>query len=345
MKYLIPFFIFLLLLTACGGEEETSTQSKTERPIPVRLANVEREVVQLAIEASGIVASDTEAKPAFKTGGVISRMYVSEGARVKKGQLLASLDLTEINAQVTQAEQAVEKAKRDLGRAENLYADSVATLENVQDAKTGLSVAEENLRMAEFNRNFSEIRSPISGKVIKKLANRGEIVGPGMPAYFILGNSSRDWVVKSGLADRDWARVKMGDRGEVRFDAFPGKIFPAKISQLADTGNPGSGTFDVELSLLEMPPRLAAGLIASVSIFPKSEGEQTVVPLDAIIEAQARSAKIFSVKNGKAESHEVQIAFLQGDRAVISEGPKGVKKVVTDGAAYLVDGAKVEVVE
>lgn len=344
MKYL-SFFFLSLLLFACGKEEAPAEkQTKTERPVPVRLADVERQNIQLSIEASGIVTSDTEARPAFKTGGVISKMYVSEGAFVKKGQLLATLDLTEINAQVEQAKQAVDKAERDLGRAENLYADSVATLENVQDARTGLTVAQENLKMAEFNRSFSEIRSPISGKVIQKMVNTGEIVGPGMPAYFILGNSSRDWVVKSGLSDRDWARVNVGDKAQLRFDAFPGRSFPAKITQLADTGNPGSGTFDVELALVDNPPRLAAGLIASVEIFPKGSADQTVIPLDALIEANAGTAKIFTLNKGKAEARTVKVAFLHKDLAVISEGLDGVEKVITDGAAYLKEGAKIEVI-
>ena len=117
------------------------------------------------------------------------------------------------------------------------------------------------------------------------------------------------------------------------------------LDQDFESPNSFSGTFDVEISLTKLPPRLAAGLIASVEIFPKSEGEQTVVPLDALIEAESNSAKIFTVKNGKAQSHDVQMAFLHGDRAVISEGLNGVEKVVTDGAAYLVDGVKVEVVE
>lgn len=344
MKYL-PF-LALFFLFACGnGDETPDRQPQAERPVPVRTAPVQRADINLSILASGTVTSDSEAKPAFKTGGVIARMLADEGDFVKKGQLLATLDLTEINAQVQQAEEAVGKSKRDLQRAQNLYADSVATLENVQDVTTGLTVAEQNLRMAEFNRSYSEIRAPISGKVIKKLVNQGEIVGPGMPAFFILGNASSDWVVKSGLSDRDWARVKLGDRAVVRFDAYPGQDFEAKITQLADTGNPGSGTFDVELSLSQNPARLAAGLIASVEIFPKKMEGQTVIPLDALLETEGAAAKIFTIKNGQAQAVPVQVAFLHRDLVVIASGLDGVETVVTDGAAYLSDGAKVEVVE
>ena len=347
MQKIASVLILTLLLTACGNSdpEETAKPVNGEKPIPVRTAAVEREDVQLSIHASGQVSSETEAKPSFKTGGVIARILVEEGALVKKGQLLATLDLTEINAQVKQAGEAVAKSKRDLQRVKNLHADSVATLENVQDATTGLSVAEENLRMAKFNQGYSEIRSPISGKVIKKLLNQGEITGPGMPAFFILGTSASDWVIKAGLADRDWARLKIGNRATVYFDAYPGKTFEAKVSQLADTGNPASGTFDVELKLTAPPPRLAAGLIASVEIFPKNEGLQTVIPLDALVETNRSEATVFTIKNGVAQAVQVKIAYLHQDKVIVQSGLENVERVVTDGAPYLTEGVKVVVVK
>ncbi len=346
MKYLIillPAFIFF----GCGESDRESISKATngKKAIPVRVVKVQKENIVLSIQASGVVASDNESKPAFKIGGVVAEMFVEEGAFVKKGQLLASLNQTEISAQVNQANEAVAKAERDLQRAQNLYADSVATLENVQDAQTGLNVATQNLKMANFNQDFSEIRSPISGKVVKKLVNPGEIVGPGMPAYFILGNTSSDWVIKAGLADRDWARVAIGDRALVRLDAYPGIAFDAKVSDLSDTGNPGSGTFDVELTLTGQPPRLAAGLIASVEIFPKQDGDQMVIPLDALVETKGSEAIIFTLKNKKAIEVPVKIAFLYKDKVVIQSGLEGIDMVVTDGAPYLYNGAEVEVVE
>ena len=346
MKNII-FIIVAICLFSCGqSEQETDEIRKpTNGVITVKTATAKKESIDLSIKAIGQVTSDSEAKPAFKTGGVIARMFVEEGDFVKKGQLLASLDLTEINARVQQANVAVEKSKRDLQRAENLHADSVATLENVQDARTGLSVAEENLRMASFNQSFSEIRSPISGKVVKKLMNTGEIAGPGMPAYFIIGNSKSDWVIKSGLSDRDWVRVKNGDRAEVSFDAYPGQTYEAKVSQIADTGNPGSGTFDVDISLKESPVRLAAGLLASIEIYPKNIDNQTVIPLDALVETKRFDAKVYVVDGEKAKAVPVKIAFLHKDKVVIRSGLKGGEKVVTDGAPYLYEGAHVRVVE
>ncbi|MDV7400678.1 hypothetical protein RZS08_55190, partial [Arthrospira platensis SPKY1] len=96
------------------------------------------------------------------------------------------LDLTEIEAQVRQAKEGLDKARRDLQRAQNLYADSIATLEQVQNATTAVEVATQSVEIAEFNRQFSEIRAPFAGKVVAKLLNEGEVTGPGTPVFYLI---------------------------------------------------------------------------------------------------------------------------------------------------------------
>lgn len=343
-KFLI--FISPILLFACGhGKEEPGSIAQENKAIPVRTVQVSHETLVQSIHASGIVTSENEAKPSFKTGGVISKILAKEGDFVKQGQLLATLNLTEINAQVQQADEVVQKAQRDLQRAKNLHADSVATLEQVQNAQTALTVAEETRKMAQFNQNYSEIRSPISGKVIKKLMVAGEIAGPGMPVFYILGNAQKDWVIKAGLADRDWVRLKMGDKATVRFDAFPGQDFSATIIRLADVGNPTSGTFDVELRLTSSPPKLVAGLIASVEFFPENKAQLPIIPLDALVESNRNQAKVFTIENQQAKAIPITIAFLQNDKVAVSKGLENIQTIVTDGAPYLFDGALVKVVE
>ncbi|MEY3368109.1 MAG: hypothetical protein RI973_1264 [Bacteroidota bacterium] len=344
MRLLILISAILLWLSACQQEDkaQATAAEASAKPIPVRTAPIERQRVQLAIHTAGQVSSQTEVKPSFKIGGVISRTFADEGDRVRKGQVLATLDLTEINAQVRQAEEALDKADRDLKRVRNLHADSVATLENLQNATTALRLAQEQLQVAKFNQQYAEIRSPVSGKVVKKILNTGEVAAPGMPVYYLLGDNPGDWVVKAGVSDYDWARLKVGDRATLEFDAWPSRSFAARVSQLATAGNPASGTFDVELELLEQPGRLAAGLIASVAIFPQSEGEQVVVPLDALVEVNKQDALVYTVEQGKAKAIPIKIAQLFDDKVVVSSGLESVTRLVTVGAPYLADGAQVK---
>src|SRR5581483_2717579 len=118
---------------------------------------------------------------------------VKEGDHIIKGQLLATLDLTEINAQVQQAAQSVEKVQRDVNRVKNLYNDTVATLEQVQNTNTQLSVAEENLRIARFNQQYAQIRATENGTILKKLMNEGELAAAGAPVFAMNGTAGNDW--------------------------------------------------------------------------------------------------------------------------------------------------------
>src|SRR5690606_14577416 len=189
---IIHFLPLITLLAACSSkpaadQPETATTAAPLNTFYVRTAPVEQSALDDAISVTALVQSDTEAKPGFKTGGVIAKTYVKEGDVVRKGQLIATLIMTEIEAQAMQAKLAVDKAQRDLQRVKNLYADSIATLEQLQNATTALDVAMKAQQIAEFNVAYSEVRSPIDGKVIQQLLREGEIAAPGMPVFYLMG--------------------------------------------------------------------------------------------------------------------------------------------------------------
>ncbi len=224
----LSIFLFLASCSQEAVDQEEKQVSKPELVQYVKLEKVSEAPASQAIDVLGVVTSKTQSTPAFKTGGVIEKTYVEEGDRVKKGQLLATLIMTEIDAGVAQAEEAFAKANRDLDRAKSLYADSVATLEQVQNAETGVTIASKNLDIARFNQKHSEVRAPINGRVVKQLLHQGEVAGPGLPVYAILGVSKNDWKVTANLVDRDWAKIKTGDPVSLVLDAYPGEKFKGK---------------------------------------------------------------------------------------------------------------------
>ena len=290
------------------------------------------------VSVLGIVVGKSEAKPSFKTGGVINRTFVKEGDMVKKGQLLATLMLDEINAQVRQAEEGLIKAERDMNRVNNLYADSVATLEQAQNSASAFELAKRTSEIAKFNRSYSEVRSPISGKVVKQIMNSGEIVGPGTPVYVIMGINNKDWVINAGLIDRDWARVKIGDLVDIKMDAYPGKNYSGKVTNKTSIGGNASGTFDIEIQFNNYPTTLAAGLTAKVEIYPMEKEAYKVIPIEALVKSNGNQGYAFTVKDGKAKRINVQIAKLLGDKVAISSGLEDIMDVVTIGAMYLEEG-------
>ena len=313
--------------------------------IPVKLKGAVQQRMSDPVVASGFISSETEARLSFKTGGVIQRIYVKEGQSVSKGQLLARLNLTEMNGIVEQAHEGLEKARRDYDRALHLYKDTVATLEQFQNAATGLNVAKQQYEIARFNQSYSEIRAGSKGKIVKKLMNEGEIVGPGTPVFFMNAAGTNDWLVKVGIADKDWTRLKIGDAANVKIDAFPDEKFAGFVSQLSQAPDPMSGLYQAEIKLEGNDKALAAGLFAKAEMKPDTGAGYTSIPVDAVVEGSGSEAFVFTVNGGKAHKQAVKVAFIKDGQVMLASGLDTGAMVITDGSAYLTDGAVVKVMK
>jgi RND family efflux transporter MFP subunit len=213
--------LIITTVFACGKKKTDKKTIADNETVAVKLVDVSNANSTEPIKASGLISSLHEARLSFKTGGIIEKIFVKEGQNIAKGQLLATLNLTEINAQVSQAQENVSKIERDLKRVNALYRDSVATLEQVQNLTTALSVAKQSLQIAQYNQGYSKIYAPTNGVVVKKMMNEGELASSGSPVFFVNAAGANDWVVKVGIADKDWTRLKLGDKAEISLDAFP----------------------------------------------------------------------------------------------------------------------------
>ena len=132
---LLSIIAVVSVLYSCKEEDKVKNSLGEADVIPVKVSAVSALGLPKKISATGLVSTESEAKYSFKIGGVISRVLVEEGQFFRKGQLLATLNSTEISAGLMQSNLSVEKAQRDYQRASNLYKDSVATLEQMQNAK------------------------------------------------------------------------------------------------------------------------------------------------------------------------------------------------------------------
>ncbi len=345
-KIILPLLLFV---AACGKKDapEEALPPNTQEEIPVKVMTVGKENTAVSVTASGAVSSDTEARLSFKTGGVIDQIYVDEGSAVKKGQLLAKLNFTEINAQVSQANQAIQKAERDLQRAQNLYRDSVATLEQVQNATTALQVAKENGSIAKFNLSYSEIRAPISGKILKKWMNEGEVAGPGNPVFMMHAASSNDWVVKAGITDKDFVRLRVGNQANITFDAYPNQAFVGTVKELPESADAMSGLYPVEFKFNTQGKKFTYGMFATIKLGSSStnSSDYVAVPIDAIIEGNGANAFVFVPEGNKVKKTPVRIAFLKDEQALIASGLPAGTQVVTDGSAYLTEKSLIKIIQ
>src|SRR4030042_5665960 len=235
--------------------------------VPVRTEVVKEQLLTFPVKTSGRLTAKTESKLSFKTGGIIQKIYVDEGQSVTEGQLLAILNLSEIQPKARQAELALQKRQRDYERAKNLYKDSVATLEQFQDARTALEFARSNAEKEKFNLDYSEIRAPLNGKILKRVSESNEIVGPGQQ-LFLFASTESAWIVRVNLTDKDIVNIRLNDSATINFDAYPGKTFYGRISETGNSADPYTGTYEVEIMMKEQPESLVSGFFVEVSIYP-----------------------------------------------------------------------------
>ncbi len=346
LTLIIPIALGATLWMCSKQEKNESTEAIVdESTIAVKLAPVKTGDYTLPIISSGLISTEIESRLSFKTSGIISRIYVTEGQSVSAGQVLATLDLTEIDAQVSQSKNNVEKTKRDLGRAQRLYADSAATLEQVQNAETAFNGADESYRIASFNKRYATIQASSSGKVIKKFVNEGELVSGGIPVLMVNSSGKNDWIVKVGLPDVDWVRLKRGDRARVTTDAYPGVAFEATVNVINEGADPVNGLYQAEIKINPQGKRLASGLFARVEIIPSESQSFKSIPIEALIEGEGKQAFVFVVNQDQKSVSKVPvtIAYLERNEAVISQGLEKVIEVINEGSAFLTEFSAVTV--
>jgi RND family efflux transporter MFP subunit len=328
-----------LALSACNSEARASERVEVAASIPVRLATVERGDLDLPLRASGTLGARHELDLSFKVGGVISQVLVEAGARVRKGQLLAVIDATELDAQLSSARQTLDKAERDNARVQSLHERGSMPLVEAQNAATGLALARAALETASFNVFHAKLVAPENGVIDRRLISAGEVVSPGR-TVFHLSTSGGGPVARVGLIDRDILAVKLGDRAEVTLDARPDRPMPAHVTQIASTSTPGVGTFAVELTIDDAEARaLPTGLTVKTRIAHR-EQDALRVAVSALVEGRGRDASVYTVVDGRARRVPVRVRMLAGDHALLADQAQ-LARVVVSGASMLYDGALV----
>jgi RND family efflux transporter MFP subunit len=336
----LSMLILFPVFTGCGSGKNNNGQDLV---IPVKVEATVIKTVSIPIRTSGRLMPKTRIKLSFKTGGIIEHIAVDQGDSVQKGQVLARLNPAEIQAAFNKARNALAQAERDLERVTNLYNDRAATLEQLQNATTGYEVARSNLEIARFNLDHSIIRAPFSGKILQRLAETNEVIAPGYPVL-VFGSTEDRWVVEAGVSTRDAVRFELKDPARVSFDAHPGEIFLASVSQISQAVDPASGTVEIELELESRELKLMAGFVARVDVFPRIKKRYTLVPVESLVDSEGDTAYVFTPSGGRARKIKVRVVHLFSDTVAVEPGGQNLERVITDGADYLTDGMAIKIV-
>lgn len=341
-KYL---FIFLVLIVACKNKSSTTKSLEVDEVIPVTTHLLSNTYGSKELQVTGVLTVEQEAKYSFKVGGVVDKIFIDNGEYFKKGKLLAILKRNEIEAGLLQSKLALEKAERDLKRVANLFRDSVATLEQYQNATTAYNITKQQYESIAFNKEYSSIYAQRDGFVIKKLAQQGEIVASGSPILVIGEQGSNEWVLRVGLSDKDWALVEVGASAKVYLDAFPNQHIQGRISKKLLTPDIASGTFQAEIKLVINKVQPAIGMFGKASISISQTYTFQSIPYSSLVEADGNKAFVFiPIDRGRVKKQAIEIFSFNDDYVQVKAGLEGVKEIVKSNSAFLNESSLITII-
>jgi multidrug efflux system membrane fusion protein len=311
--------------------------------VPVSVQQVTFADFAKPIIGSGMVKPISEQSLSFKVSGIIASVLVKEGQMVKKGTPLAKLESEEIDAQVSKAQAVYTDALRQLERINSLKERQLVSDEQTRQANTALQVAKSDLRIAKFNRKYSVITAPEDGQILTRLIEPNELINAGQSA-FVFADQKKGWSVRLSVADVDVVKLTLGDTAKISLDAYPGKTFKGVVNEISGRANSRSQTFQIDVAI-KNAPRLYSGLVAHTQIDPSERQKLAQLPLSALIKANGSRGQIYvATADGKTQLKNIQIAYLDGSNALISQGVIEGEWAVVLGGPFILAGNEVRII-
>ena len=307
------------------------------------------------LSATGYVEADTKADLSPKITSKVTALYVTEGDTVRKGQVLARLDRTDLDAQLADAKAAWVNADAELKRQRALLTAGLASQSAVDAAVANEASGRAKVRYVQAQQDYAEIRAPFSGRVIAKRAHVGEAVSPfGAPGQ---GSSNGGAIVTlvdfstlyvgADINEANLGRLNPRQPAEIALDAYPDHAYHGRLLQVIPTADRSKGTVKVKVAFEDPDAKILPEMSARVNFTEKpTVGRQTkshvLVPKSAIA-ARGPASGVWLVAGGKAVFRAVRTGPENQGQVEILEGLQGGEKLVTDAAhADLKDGARVK---
>lgn len=340
----------LLILAGCGGQE--SERTATPREVRVATVQAEARAVPRVVTATGSVAASKSIMVSTRMMGWIRTIHVREGQAVAKGDLLVSIDDTDLQAKKRQAEAGLAEARAVLANAErmaerfeNLFEDKSVSQKQLDDvmtgrdrARAGVAMAEAGLAEVEVHLSYLAIRAPAAGIVARKMIEEGDMANPGMPLINL--ETAGAMKVVAHLAEKDVASVKPGDTLTVDVTSLDGAVYTATVDRMTPAANPGSRTYDIEAVLENPDGNLRSGMFARVRV-PVGQRQAVLVPTEALVRRGQLTGLWTVDDSGHLHLRWVRTGHPQGAMTEILAGLDGGETLAVPAGQQLVEGDKV----
>ena len=347
--------IVALVIWMCSG-------GKKEEEVTFETTKAERQNIHTTITATGTIEPVTSVTVGTQVSGIVSKLYVDYNSVVKKGQVIAELDRTnltsELNrakAELTSAESTLSYETANFKRYQTLFDKGLVSANDYESAKLSyekarqtVNSARESVQKAQTNLGYATITSPIDGVVLSKSVEEGQTVAASFntPELFNIAQDLTDMRVIADIDEADIGGVKEGQRVTFTVDAFPDDKFEGQVTQVRQEATTTSNvvTYEVVVSAPNKDLKLKPGLTANITIYTLEKNDVLAVPSKALrfmpneallkkgeqIEDVEAPLKVWTMEGNTFKAHKVETGITNGMLTEIVSG-------INEGAEVLVD--------
>lgn len=358
------------ILLLKGGKEKATLNFETVK--------VEKATIDNSVTATGTIEPVTKVEVGTQVSGIISKIYVDYNSVVKKGQVIAELDRTNLISELNTANSNLSAAKSDLdyqqlnfNRMKTLHEKGLIStneydtaLLSLQQARSTHAARQEAVRKAQTNLGYATITSPIDGVILSKSVEEGQTVAASFstPTLFTIAQDLTDMRVIAKVDEADIGGVREGQRVAFTVDAYPDETFEGRVTQVRQEGTEESNvvTYEVVVSAPNADLKLKPGLTANITIYTLEAPDVQSVPTKAlrfvptkesvgpeitIVDCQG-THKLWTREANTLKAHAVSVGITNGTRTEITGGIREGAEVVTEismsGAEMAMPGASGE---
>lgn len=325
----------LLALAGCGHKPERAEPSPPPT-VTVRTQAIESKKRVATEEVVGTVRAKLHSVIEAKVSGKLDRMLVVPGQNVQAGELLAELDAREVQARLDQALALRQQADSDLKRYTALLEQKILSQSEFDSVQSKFRVAAAAAKEAETMLAYTKVIAPFAGVITRKHADVGDLASPGKPLLEM--EDSRVLRLEADVAEAVISHLMLGDKLRVRVSGVSQDL-EAVVSEIAPAADPNSRTFLVKCDLPSVAG-LRAGQFGRAAM-PVGETSARRVASSAVVQ-RGQMELVFVVVNNQAQMRIVKTGKRLGDEVELVSGVEAGEKVVTEGAAGLLDGQRVE---
>ena len=322
-------------------------EDNTKLPL-VSALTVEPQQFQHYLELQGDVMTDQNVLVYPEMAGTLYRVYVKEGQRVSKGQLLASIDDGGLSSQLAQLRTQAELAKTTFERQKRLWEQNIGSEIQYLQAKTQYEAQQSAVKQLESQVGKSSIRAPFSGIVDDIIKDQGTVVSPGPGSEIFRIVNLSDMYIDVEVPESHLPNVTPGKEAEVYFPVL-GESITTQVRQTGNFINPSNRSFSAEIPVPKKNGKVKPNLTAKVKINDYTNENAILIPQSVVSENAEGEQYVYLIaeENGEvmAKKSIITPGRTQGDYLEVLEGISSGSQVIVEGARRVRDGQKVQVID